>query len=244
MGLFGIKDAGLITLYDRATNKPELYLDYANSFEISTSSTPVYAMKQGQKSISWNGAKETTCKFSTQLTSNELFSFIFNSPMVSGARDLYKEEVFNVKGSVTTFELKETPKTNTVVAFKLEADGVTHVNEMPVAVTAKTVTIASAKPGDIIRIYYITNVTGKSFALKGTDNNTKDYKLVAVARGKDSATGKQIPFEIILPKVTPQSNLTVTLDSENPSTIDVTLDCLVDENNDILIWNEMSSSVS
>lgn len=242
MGLFGIKDAGLITLYDRGTDKPELYLDYANSFEISTSSTPVYAMKRGQKSIAWNGAKETTCKFSTQLSSNELFSFIFNSPMVSEARDLYKEEVFKAESDGDSVTLQETPKANTVVAFTLQADGVTHAKELTVAVTGKEVALSGVKTGETVRVYYMTTKQGKSFKLKGIDETTKDYKLVCIANGKDYATGNQAPLEIVLPKVAPQSNLTISFDAENPSSFDITLDCLVDENGDVLIWNDLTEN--
>lgn len=238
-GIMGIKDCGDLTLYNRATNKPALYINYANSFEISFSSSPVYANKKGKKSIVWDGEMEGTAKLSTQLTSTELFGVIFGSQLISGSQDIYKREVFTVKTADEAVDIKETPKANTVVAFVLDGDGATHEKELTVSVATKKVTLTGAKVGERVAVFYITEKTGQTFKIKGTKDSV-DYKLVCVAFGKGYETGGQIPMQIVLPKVAPQSNATISLSSESPSSFDITFDILIDEFDEMLLWDEIT----
>lgn len=239
-GLYGIKDCGDLTLYNRKTGKPALHINYANSFEISFSSSPVYATKKGKKAIVWDGEIEGTCTISTQLTSTELFALVFGGELTEGAQALYKREVFTLKANDEQVTLKGTPKGTSVHAYVLNGDGATHEKELASAsLSVKQVTLTGGKKDEVVAIYYMEDGVGGTFTIKGT-KDTADYKLVCLAFGKSYENGESIPMQITLPKVAPQSNATLTFSAENPSSFDITLDILVDENDDLLIIDDLT----
>lgn len=239
-GLYGIKDCGDLTLYNRKTGKPALYINYANSFEISFSSSPIYATKKGKKAIVWDGEMEGTCTISTQLTSNELFALIFGGELAQGMQTLYKRETFTLKTNDEQVNLAGTPKEDKVHVFVLDGDGATHAEELAsVSATGKQVTLTGGKKGQTIAVYYMEEGTGGTFTIKGTKDSS-DYKLVCVAYGKSYENGDRVPMQITLPKVAPQSNATLTFSAENPSSFDIVLDVLVDENDDLLILDDLT----
>ena len=241
-GLYGIKDCGDLTLYNRKTGKPALYINYANSFEISFSSSPVYATKKGKKAIVWDGEMEGTCTISTQLTSNELFALVFGWELTQGAQALYKREVFELTSADQQVTLAGTPKGNAVHAYVLNGDGATHEKELASAsVSTKQVTLTGAKSGDTVAVYYMESGTGGTFTIKGTKDSS-DYKLVCVAYGKSYENGDRVPMQITLPKVAPQSNATLTFSAENPSSFDIVLDILVDEQDCLLTIDDLTVS--
>lgn len=238
-GLYGIKDCGDLTLYNRKTGKPALHINYANSFEISFSSSPVYATKKGKKAIVWDGEIEGTCTISTQLTSNELFALVFGGELTTGAQKLYKREVFTLTSADEVVTIKGTPKGDTVNAFVIGADGATHEEELASAsVSGKSVTLTGGAKGDKVAVYYLEDGVGGTFTVKGTKDSA-DYKLVCLAFGKDYATGEPTPMQITLPKVAPQTNATLTFSAENPSSFDIVLDILIDENDELLIIDDL-----
>lgn len=238
-GLYGIKDCGDLTLYNRRTGKPALHINYANSFEISFSSSPVYATKKGKKAIVWDGEIEGTCTISTQLTSSELFALVFGGELTTGAQNLYKREQFVLTMNDEVVNLKGTPKGETVNAFVVNGDGATHESEIASpSVSGKAVTLTGGKKGQKVAVYYLEDGVGGTFTVKGTKDSV-DYKLVCLAFGKSYETGEQIPMQITLPKVAPQTNATLTFSSENPSSFDIVLDVLIDEDDNLLILDDL-----
>ena len=239
-GLYGIKDCGDLTLYNRKTGKPALYINYANSFEISFSSSPVYATKKGKKAIVWDGEMEGTCTISTQLTSNELFALIFGGELAQGAQTLYKRETFVLKSNDEQVTLQGTPKGDKVHVYVLDGDGATHAQELAsVSATGSQVTLTGGTTGQTVAVYYMEAGTGGTFTIKGTKDSS-DYKLVCVAYGKSYENGDRVPMQITLPKVAPQSNATLTFSAENPSSFDIVLDVLVDEEDNLLILDDLT----
>lgn len=239
-GLMGIKDSGNIVLYSRRTNKPVLTIDYANNFKISFSSSSVSAKKKGQDAITWANAKEGTITIGVEMINSALISMLLGSPTLNSLVDFYKREVFDVTSADQIVTLKDTPKAGSVTAFKIRNDGSTHVSELASpTVSTKSVTLVGANAGEKYAVYYLTETQANHFSVAGKRLLTEDYRLVGVTTTKLYEDGSEVPIEIEATKVAPEENLEFSFDSENPSTFEITLKMMADENDEMLKWKEI-----
>lgn len=239
-GLMGIKDSADIVLYSRRTGKPVLTIDYSNNFSISFSSDSVSAKKKGQDAITWANPKEGTITIGVEMINSSLIAMLLGSPTLNSMVDFYKREVFDISEADEQVTLKDTPKSGSVTAFKIRKDGSTHISEISSpTVSTNTVTLTSSAIGDKVCVYYLTEAQANSFRVAGKRLLTEDYRLVAVTTTKLYEDGVEVPIEIEATKVSPEENIEFTFDSENPSSFEITLKMMADENDEMLKWKEI-----
>lgn len=235
MGVFGVKNAGYITLTSLLTKKPELYIGYANSINLECSADQVFAKSQGVNALSWEGSKETTLTINTEMTSFALLGFIMGSKLSSKATDFYRREVVTLDTIDQVITLKEpTIVTDSVCVFELALDGNTQGAELSTATVATNqVTMTGGKAGEQYVIYYMTNKTAQTFMVSAKKEITGFYQLNMVVEGKALANGQAIPLEIEFKKVEAKTSLSLEFSAENPSSFSIELSVLADGNGDL-----------
>ena len=239
-GIAGIKDSADVMLISRKTGKPVLTIDYANTFSISLSSESVSARKKGQDAITWANPKEGTITLGVEMLNGSLISMLLGSPVLNKMVDFYKREVFDITSADQAVDLKGTPKSGSVTAFKVREDGVTHISEIASPeILAKRVTLTGVVEGDKVCVYYLTEEQANTFSIAGKRLLTEDYRLIAVTTTKLYENGDEVPIELEATKVSPEENIELSFDAENPSSFEIAFKMMVDENDEMLKWKEI-----
>lgn len=234
--LYGIKDAGDLTFTNLTTNKPELYIGYANSVQIDLTSDTVYAYAKGAKAVSWDKPLEGTMKISVDLMSFDLMGFIMGSKLSEKATEFYKRETFKLKSADEEVTLSATPseiKKDTVCVYELGADKNSQGAELSTATcenvnTDGKITMTGGTEGKTYVVYYMTTKTAKTFMVEAESTLSAFYKLNMITFGKAWADGGKVPMEIEFLKVSPQRSLSLTFSAEDPSSFEINLDILAD----------------
>lgn len=245
MSLFGIKDSSNITLINNTTNKQVLYANYANKFDVNFTSSPIYALKKGVKSISWDGQREGQISASMQIFDLNWIALLMGSELKAATTSdrIAVRKVVEVANATGTFTGSIVSGSLTV--FKLDSDKITHASEYTVtteqtigagkykissstddSVTTNTLTFATGESGNFV-IYFLeaASTTNKKFTVK-IDEYPAGYSMYADTECKADGTGTPQMLQLYFPNVKPQSNMTLTFDSENAATLDITFDIL------------------
>lgn len=259
MALWGIKDSGNITLINNTTNKQVLYANYANKFDVNYSSSPVYALKKGVKAMSWDGQREGTIQASMQIFDLQWIALLMGSELKAATSSdrIASRKVVTVANATATF-------TGTVVAgsmtvFKLDSDNVSHVSEYTVTTeatvaagkykiasttadgtTANTLTFATGETGNFV-VYFLEaadTATNKKFTVE-IDKYPACYSMYVDTNCKIDGTGTEQMVQLHFGNVKPQSNISLSFDSENAATLDITFDILSDVNNEMMTFTTL-----
>lgn len=235
-----IKDSADLQIISRRTGKPVLMIDYANTFSISLSADSTSVKKKGKDAITWNNAKEGTVTIGVEMLNSSLMAFLLGAPTLNEVVKFYKREVFDIDSVDEVVTLAKTPKTGSVTAFKIRKDGSTHISELASpTVSTNNVTLVGSAVGDKVAVYYLTEEQANHFAVAGDRVLTEDYKIVAVTTTKLYESGEEVPIEIEIFKASPEENIEFTFDSETPSTFEITMKMMVDENDKMFDWKEI-----
>lgn len=169
-----------------------------------------------------------------------LIAMLLGSPTTNELVKFYKREIFDITQIDQVVTLKDTPKAGSVTAFKIRNDGSTHVSELASpTVSTKNVTLTGSKVSEKYAVYYLTEAQANTFSVAGKRLLAEDYRLVAITTCKLYEDGSEVPIEIEIMKVTPEENIELSFNSENPSTFEITFKMMVDENNEMLKWKEI-----
>jgi|GEM_PF-1313002 len=253
MSLYGIKDSSNITLISNKTNKQVLYSQAANKTDISFSSSPVYALKKGVKSISWDTQREGTCVMSMQVFDLQWIALLMGSefaPATSADR-IATRKVVTVANATGTFTGNIV--TGSLTVFKLDSDKVTNTSEYNITtestigankykitsstsgdVTTNTITFATGESGDFV-CYFLeaASASNRKFKVE-VDKYPEGYTLYLDTTIKADGTGVEEMVQIKMGNVKPQSNMNLTFDAENVATLDITFDILSTSDNTML----------
>ncbi|MFI8671831.1 hypothetical protein [Bacillus paranthracis] len=248
MALYGIKDCANLTLFDKATGEPAIFSDYANVSTNEWKSSRVYANSKGTRSIAWDHNREGTLTVEMEVFDLKWLALLAGSEIKEGEANIAKREVVHI-GATKKATLTGTPVAGSVQIVKVGADEIEHIGapltEVPSAPTAKQFSITGgevtfatdAVAGETYAIYYLVLDTKvKSFDIS-SDKFPKAFEVVADAliREKETATDEFV--QIKFPIARPQSNFTVTMDTANPTKLNVTFDLFPDKNNVMATYN-------
>lgn len=246
--LYGIKDASNLTVISNATSKPILYADYCNTTDISFTSETVYAMVKGVKKIGWDKNREGSFKTSMQVFDLKWISLLMGSDFVTGVTTLNKKEVLSVTGGAAT--LSATPKAGSLIIYKLDtADNLTHLTEQTVGtpastadkysiagnvnLTFNTTTTFPDNTGKIVAYYLVDSAsTAQTFSVK-VDKYPSGYSIIGDTTIKSELNVEQI-VQFKLGNVKPKSNMTLSFNSDSPSTLDIEWDIFPDANGNMM----------
>lgn len=238
-GLFAILDAGNISFIDKTTKKPYVHIDYANSFEVATTTDLVYAKAKGVNRVAFSKGSTGTSKIETELASTKLFSLLTGSEVTTGAGTILKREVFLVASS-RDFTLSKTPTTVLGVGTVM-ADGVTEIESFTVEsgttasagkaiVSTNTIKMFSTDlvAGDTLVVYYLEAETSVDKFIVVAKPQSSYYEVYADVSVKYDSDGSEDFVQLHIFKAKPKENLTLTFSTDNPSKFTIEMDVLPD----------------
>lgn len=249
MSLYGIKDAANLTVRSNTTGKVVLYTDYCNDTSIDFTSDIVYAMKKGVKVIGWDSNREGTMRTSMQIFDLAWVAMLMGSEMATGSVEINKREILSVTSAAAV--LSETPKAGSLVIFKLDTDGITHLTEQTVgtpasqpntySISGKNLTFNSttwATDGKVVAYYLLDSApTARSFTVK-SNTFPAGYNIVGnTTIRSDSGVDKMIEFR--LPNVKPKSNMSLTFSADDVTTLEIEWDIFANTGNEMFTFIEL-----
>ena len=243
--VFKSLQAGQVGNMPVVKGQPVLYIDSAKTSTIEGAATTVYAQggKGNARLMAWEGEKTLTFTVEDALLSPIGFA------MLSGAGlfDASTTEVAYVhttaiadivnKAAVITLEGKETLADNAPLFVMEYSEG--SIGKMLTATAADTsetadtdTTITITITGDtsakqVFVDFYVQKTTNVTELQIDAENFAGYYYVEASTLFRRESDGKDLPAEIVFPKVKIQSNFTFTMASSgDPSTFTFTMDAL------------------
>lgn len=228
---YGLKEVANVIFFDISTGKPVVFFDTlkVSTIENSSESAEARGGQGNNKLMSWDFGRTATLTLQDALLSDTSLSLLAGTTVVEAGVDIIGRETLTASGTSPTVKvtLTETPKVGSVTAYKVvngimttEVIGVTSVKD----ITFATGVVA----GDQIMVFYTyTKATGASKVTFSGNAFPATYKVVGdtIVRGEDGIDRK---MQFVIPKAKLQSNFSLTMEAENVSTFDFTLDVLVE----------------
>lgn len=231
---FASREVCDLTFLDYATQKPVLYMDYANTNTVGLTGESVFAYggKGHPKRVGFNGDRGGTISFETQIATMELYAMVTGGVLKSAAKFLMREELTATSSGIS---LSDTPVDGSVTVFPAESDCVDSASINDISVSGKDVSGASITEDSKYIAYYMVNKTDgvQSFKLQSTsfpkEVTIHGYTTVRMEDGTDRA------FRMICYKALPQPTLDLSFsNSGDPSTYTITFDLEADGNKDLI----------
>lgn len=230
MGLqFGIKEVYNLNIVDFATNKPFIYVDYAEA-TTNENTAERTSLKGGQgyyKLMDFDHSKESTLKLTVPLVDIKLLAMLAGDDLVEGATSVFKREELTVadNGGEMKITLSETPIDKTVVVHKLEGLR-DYGKEVTVSnVTGNKVELTGVADGEKVVVFYqySSPATAKKFSIKA-NKFPKTVKIFGDGLWRDQETGMDKAVKMMIHKAKPQANFTLTTSGSDVTTLEITFD--------------------
>lgn len=220
-----------VHILDYATMKPWMLVDFCNTTTAGFSADAVYANKKGAKDIKFDNPLEGTMKLNFQVHPFQIYALYSDGEIETSALIARSENATG--GTAGKLTLKNTPKAGTVYAVDPETGKIIEGTVSAKEFTAKTT--SDIKEGTTYEVSYLEEkaegVKKISFNNKKTP---KDFFIQMETVDKDEK-GNLVPVRITAYKASPQRNLDLTFSSDgDPAEIEISLDCLTDENGEVM----------
>ena len=242
MNIYGIKDsANFFVKYKSGDKKGKTFI-YSNYATVATNdwtSEQVYAKSKNVNAIRWDYNRQSTLKVDMEIFDLKWISMLFGTEFVSGDTDILKREVLTVTGGKATIvgELAQTPM---LEVYKLDDDGLSHIDELTVAteetptagqykITGKEITVdgTDLPDGEKLVVFYLATKAGAKTLTISTDKFPQNYEIYADTLIRDT-NGVDEFVNIHYLNVKPKSQFTLTMDAGNITTLSVEFDVLKD----------------
>lgn len=242
---FGAKEVMDVTLYDMETGKPVICFDTLKTSSISVSAEKVYARggKGNPKLVTWELNKEATLNIEDALISPKSMELISGVATQVGAKTVYmrQDTQWDTTGTKPVdkgdlypltcsddgeIELAYTPKEEVakINVYLKEEDCVTPIDMTGASLSDKKITLdgtgKTKAAGQKVVVYYTreTSDSAQTFVIT-SDKFAGTYKLVGDTVIRNADTGKDEPFQVIIPNLKWTSNLELGFSAEgDPST--------------------------
>lgn len=235
---YGMKEVANVIFFDVATNKPVLFFDTlkVSTIENESDSAEATGGQGNGRLLSWDFGRKATLTMQDALLSDISLSLLAGTTVkTTDIKAVGREVIVAVKDATAGVKvtLKDEPiAMNTVAIYKVdkgvmgqEVTGVTQDTDKKVLKIAGE----AVAEGEQVMVFYEYKVTAQD-ATQVTFNGSAfpaTYKVVGdtIVRGEDGVDRK---MQFVIPKAKLQSNFSLTMDAENVSTFDFTLDILVE----------------
>ena len=229
---YGLKEVANVIFFDVSTNKPVIFFDTLKVSTIENTSESAEA-RGGQgngKLMSWDFGRTATLTMQDALLSDLSLSLLAGTTVkkkdivavgrevltvASGEVKLAKTPVADAFGNVVTvYKMAGSTMGEEVTAVTVAGD----IVDLPTGVT----------DGEQVMVFYNYIITDKATQVTfSADKFPATYRVVGdtIVRGED---GVDRVMQFVIPKAKLQTNFTLTMEAENVSTFDFTLDVLVD----------------
>lgn len=232
---YGLKEVANVTFYDIKTGMPVLFLDTLKVSTIETTAENVEARGGwgNPALISWDYNKEVNVTLEDALFSAASLRTIMGAGIEVATADtkttidINEELTIDSTGKVT---LSYAPKAGTVVSYLDE-----EIGEYVKKEAAAQIEIDADKAGQLIRVFYKTEVDGQSgSAITITIDAGKfggTYRVVGDTVVRSKETGEDEPFQFVIERAKIQNEVTFTMEAEgDPATFNLPLRVLRDDN--------------
>jgi len=232
---YGLKEVANVIFFDVATGKPVIFFDTlkVSTIENTSESAEARGGQGNSKLMSWDFGRTATLTMQDALLSDTSLSLLAGNAIKTTGINAIGREVLTIPNGLKA-SLKDLPINPVKVTAYKVVNGVmtseltgftfgTAGKEKEITFTAPTV------EGDKVMVFYeylVTNADATQVTFSGA-SFPATYKVVGdtIVRGEDGVDRK---MQFIIPKAKLQSNFSLTMEAENVSTFDFTLDILVD----------------
>lgn len=236
---YGMKEVANVIFFDVATNKPVLFFDTlkVSTIENESDSAEATGGQGNGRLLSWDFGRKATLTMQDALLSDISLSLLAGTTVkTTDIKAVGREVIVAVKDATAGVKvtLKDEPiAMNTVAIYKVDkgvmGQEVTGVTQDGTDKKVLKIAGEAVAEGEQVMVFYEYKVTSTD-ATQVTFNGSAfpaTYKVVGdtIVRGEDGVDRK---MQFVIPKAKLQSNFSLTMDAENVSTFDFTLDILVE----------------
>ena len=237
--VFKANQIGKIGSMQVEPGQPVLYIDSAKTSTIEGASTTVYATggKGNARLISWEGEKTLTFTVEDALLSPIGFHILSGAGLFeagdNGTAYVHTTAIAQVTGAnkdtvTLSLEAGESIAASAHV-FVLEYDNGTIGKKLETSsINGSTITLKEkAKVEQVFVDFYVEKKSGVTELQIDAENFAGFYYVEASTLFRRESDGKDLPAEIVFPKVKIQSNFTFSMSSSgDPSTFTFTMDAM------------------
>lgn len=222
MERFANRDVCDISILDYVTQKPIMYIDYANatSTELTGENVYAYGGHGHVKRVTFTGERAGTLTLETQVQTFELYQMITGGTLSDTAK-VVKREVLTAGSDGLT--LSATPVDDTVNVYAATDDCGT---SLEASVSGTKVTGDGITNGKEYIVYYIeekSNVKSVSIGAQSFPKNVTIHGETYMT----TESGETIPYKMIAWKAMPQSNAQFGFSNTgDPQTLTITFDLM------------------
>ena len=243
-----------VTFYDTVTGKPVLFCDTLkmSNIENTAEETSARGGKGNAKLLSWDFNREATMAVQDALLSTRSFELLSGNKVTSGQAKIHmrqntvwemKETVMSNKGTLYPLtgsgtgeiQLAFTPNetASNILVYLADDDGGTPLTGATLSGT--TLTVAEAANKKVV-VYYTYNVESAETFLITSDAFPSTYKVIGDTVIRNSETGKDEAFQIVINKAKVQPGFSLQFQSDgDPGAFDMNLEILRESGNTKMI---------
>lgn len=253
-GIFGIKDAANVSVFELATNVPALYSDYANVSTNEWTADRIFATAKGVNAIAWDTNRESTLVVEMEVFDLKWIAMMAGSEMTSGAQEVAKREVVFASAAHTA-TLGRVPLLGSVQIMPLNpSDLLTHtgeayteVEESPeeaqFTINGSEIAFSESVPeGTPFAVYYLVMDANATTIEITADKFPSAFRIVADALIRERVTGTDQFVQIEYPNARPQSTFTITMSATEVTTLTATFDLFPNRDGKMAVYKILSET--
>ena len=244
--LYALKDCANLRVENAQTGKVDLFVNYAKTTTLEFESSQTYAYNKNVKAVRFDSNREGTFTTTMEVFPMNIIPLLFGTKFSNETVPWAKREVLKVTSGSAT--LTGTPKVGTLQVFKvMDDDKLTHVAEQKVGTPTTTENTYSISGSTLsfntttfaedgyVACYYFVDQAAKSFVIDNVSfpGGYRIYGDTAL-KGTDQADNF-VQFK--LHNVKPQSNATLTMDTDNICSLEITWDVMGDSEGNMMTWS-------
>lgn len=224
---FGLKEVANVAFFDLNTGKPVIFFDTLKVVTIENTSESAEARGGwgNGRLISWDYGRTATLTIQDAVISDASLALLSGNQIQKSNIKLVGRETLVVQGGKIT--LKEANVDNLTV-MKVERGVLQPDQEITVQENlGGEVTLTGVQDGDTVMAFYEYTVNDPKATkiVFSSETFPSTYRVVGDVLGKDQY-GSFVKSQFVIPQAKLQSGFTFTMDAENVSTFDFTLDVL------------------
>lgn len=224
---------------DYKTKAPWMYADFCNTTTTGFSSDAVFAMKKGAKFIKFDNPMDGTISMEFQVHPFRVYAMLSDGEIETTAVIARKENVKATEAGKLT--LTNTPVAGTVFVYAEDDFGGTPIEGN---VSDKEFTATTSDEIVAETTYVVGYLEEKATGVKKVAFNNKKipkYFYVQMSTLDKDENGELVPMRITGYKCSPQRSLELSFSSEgDPASVSITMDCLEDEEGNVLDMIEIT----
>lgn len=249
MERFGAKEVMDVTFYDTKTGKPAMFFDTLKLSELENKASQSDARggKGNPKLLTWDFNREATMKIQDALLSPKSFAMLSGNDVEKGVATISMRQAHQYEvdpedagkqidmgadypltatsgGAIT---LAYTPKetASNILVYDADDDGGTPLSAGTLSGTTLT-NISWANKNVVAYYTYNSGANAETFTIS-SDKFPSTYKIVGDTVLRNSSTGKDEAFQVVIPKAKLKADFNMSFKADgDPSTFDMDVDVL------------------